>query len=176
MSSESFFCALSFEAIARFIRRAQRFVCYAGPGIQLEVAQALLDVVAKLGPEMLTVCLGFDERVMRMGYGSIEAVGLLRDAGIVVRSAPGMRTGLAIADDCGFVYTPTPLYLEGAKPRACGRAALPALQLRAHSQDAARDTSHAGRHRRSRMVAGRHRSAGRVMIGRTSARMVVYVS
>ena len=82
------------------------------PGIQMEVAHALLDVLARLGPEMLTVCLDFDERVMRMGYGSIEAVKLLRDAGIVVRSAPRMRTGLAIADDYGFVYTPTPLYLE----------------------------------------------------------------
>lgn len=118
MGSESLFCTLSSKDIAHFICGAQRSACYAGPGIQLEVARALLDVVARLGSEVLTVCLDFDERVMRMGYGSIEAVALVRGAGIVVRSAPGMRFGLVIADDRGFVYTPTPLYLE-SEPGLC---------------------------------------------------------
>jgi hypothetical protein len=49
---------------------------------------------------------------MRMGYGEIGAVKLLRDAGIVVRSAPGLRTALVIADNAGFIFTPTALYLE----------------------------------------------------------------
>jgi hypothetical protein len=66
---------------------------------------------------MPIVCLDFDERVMRMGYGEIDAVKLLRDAKVSVRSAPGLRTALVIIDDTGFIFTPTALYLE-AEPAA----------------------------------------------------------
>lgn len=82
----------------------------------MKVAQAMIEVASRLGPETITVTLDFDERAMRMGYGSIEAVGLLRDRGIVVRNAPGLRTGLVIADRNGFIFTPTPLYLEAEPP------------------------------------------------------------
>jgi hypothetical protein len=40
----------------------------------------------KFGPELINVCLDFDERVMRMGFGSLAAVRMLRDVGIVVNS------------------------------------------------------------------------------------------
>lgn len=112
MSAEALFCSLSSKRIADLIRSAKRAVCYAGPGIQTDVAQAMVETGNRLGTEMLTVCLDFDERVMRMGYGDIGAVKLLRDAGISVRSAPGLRTALVIADNAGFIFTPTPLYLE----------------------------------------------------------------
>ncbi|MGO8756285.1 MAG: hypothetical protein ACLQHK_13795 [Gallionellaceae bacterium] len=112
MSTDALFCILSSTKIAELIRSANRSVCYAGPGIQEEVAKAILSVSSKLGAEMLTVSLDFDERVMRMGYGSIVAVSQLRDAGILVQSAHGLRTALVIADDTGFIFTPTPLYLE----------------------------------------------------------------
>jgi hypothetical protein len=36
----------------------------------------------------------------------------LREAGIEVRSTPGLRTGLVIIDDTGYIFTPTALYLE----------------------------------------------------------------
>jgi hypothetical protein len=70
--------------------------------------------------EMLTVCLDFDERVMRMGYGEIGAVQLLRMLTSVVRSAPGLRTALVIVDDTGFIFTPTALYLEAEPTGQCG--------------------------------------------------------
>lgn len=112
MSDDSMFCTLTSADMAEFIGRAARSICFAGPGIQLPVAHAMVKASARLGPEVINICLDFNERVMRMGYGSIEAVSLLNDAGIAVRSAPGIRTGLLIADDRGFVFTPTPLYLE----------------------------------------------------------------
>ncbi len=87
------FCALSSADMASVVRDAKQTICFAGPGIHLPVAQAMRDAISRLGPEMITMCLDFDERVMRMGYGSIEAVAFLRDAGISVRSASGMRTG-----------------------------------------------------------------------------------
>jgi ribosomal protein S15P/S13E len=112
MSIEALFCSLSSKRIAELIKGAQQAVCYAGPGVQQVVAQAMVETANRLGVEMMTVCLDFDERVMRMGYGEIGAVTLLRDAGVEVRSAGGLRTALVIADNVGFIFTPTALYLE----------------------------------------------------------------
>lgn len=119
MENHLFFGRLTSNDIASLIRQAKCSVCFAGPGVQLEVAKAMVDVVSRLGPEMFTVCLDFDERVMRMGYGCLDSVSVMRDAGIAVLNAPGLRTALVIVDDIGFVYTPTPLYLE-AEPLAAG--------------------------------------------------------
>ena len=62
------FCSMSSSKIADMIRSARHSVCYAAPGVQLEVAKAMMMAGATLGREMLTVCLDFDERIMRMGY------------------------------------------------------------------------------------------------------------
>ena len=79
MSIDALFCLLSPLRIAESIRSAQRAVCYAVPGIQLDLAQAMVETAGRLGKEMLTVSLDFDDRVMRMGYGDIGAVTLLLD-------------------------------------------------------------------------------------------------
>ena len=126
MKFDTLFCTLNSADIARVIRGATKAVCYAGPGIQSDVAQAMVEVGGRLGPEMLTVCLDFDEHVMRMGYGEIGAVKLLRDTGISVHSALGMRTALVIFDNAGFIFSPTALYLE-AEPS--GRAAPNAIRM-----------------------------------------------
>ena len=112
MNTDALFCSLSSPRIADLIRSARYSVCYAAPGVQTDVAQAMAETSGRLGSEMLTVCLDFDERVMRMGYGEIGAVQLLRDAGIDVRSTSGLRTAMVIVDAAGFVFTPTALYLE----------------------------------------------------------------
>lgn len=65
-----------------------------------------------LDPVLITVILDFDERVMRMGFGDLAAVAVLRGAGITVRSTPGLRTGLLVIDDAGFIFTPIARYLE----------------------------------------------------------------
>lgn len=112
MTADALFSSLSPLRIAELIRSAQRAVCYAAPGIQLDLAQAMVETAGRLGREMLTVSLDFDERVMRMGYGDIGAVTLLLDAGIAVQSSPGLRTALVVVDNEGYVFTPTALYLE----------------------------------------------------------------
>ena len=126
MRDDALFCVLSSLRIAELVRSARRAVCYAAPGVQSDVAQAMVDTATRLVPEMVTVCLDFDERVMRMGYGDLSAVKLLRKAGISVRSAPGLRTAMVIADDAGFVFTPIALYLE-AEP--AGSAAPNAIRM-----------------------------------------------
>jgi hypothetical protein len=106
------FRSLDSTAMATDIRAAQHSVCYAAPGIQSEPANAMVDVARRIGPDLVTVCLDFDERVMRMGFGDLAAVKTLREAGIVVNSTPGLRTGLVIVDHQGYIFTPTALYLE----------------------------------------------------------------
>jgi hypothetical protein len=109
---DALFCSLSPLRIAELMRSAKRAVCYAAPGIQLDLAQAMAETAGRLGKEMLTVSLDFDDRVMRMGYGDIGAVTLLLDAGISVNSSPGLRTALVVVDNEGYIFTPTALYLE----------------------------------------------------------------
>jgi len=112
MEDAALFCSLTSKAIAIAIRAAKRSVCYAAPGIQHGPAQAMAELARRIGPEFISVCIDFDERVMRMGFGDLAAVEMLRDAKIIVSSTPGLRTGLAIVDDEGYIFTPTALYLE----------------------------------------------------------------
>ena len=112
MSFQALFCSLTPLRIAELVRSAQHIVCYAGPGIQLDLAKAMVEVAERLGKEMLTVSLDFDDRVMRMGYGNIDAVKQLLGAGIDVQSSPGLRTALVVVDNEGYIFTPTALYLE----------------------------------------------------------------
>lgn len=112
MNSSTFFCHLSSASIAEIIDNAKGPICYAGPGVQLKPALAMVKAAKRLGPEMLTVWIDFDASVMRMGYGDIEAVKLLREASIIVNHAPDLRSALIIADGEGHTFTPTPLYLE----------------------------------------------------------------
>lgn len=74
------FCTLDSQRIADLIRSAERFVCYAGPGVQVAPAQAMAEVVGRLGVEMVTVALDFDERVLRMGFGDMETAKWLTSA------------------------------------------------------------------------------------------------
>ncbi|WP_291474797.1 hypothetical protein [Acidovorax sp.] len=111
-TTDALFCSLTPSRLADLVRSAQQAVCYAGPGLQLDLAQAMVEVAGRLTKEMLTVSLDFDDRVMRMGYGNVEAVKLLLDAGIAVQSSPGLRTALVVVDDAGYIFTPTALYLE----------------------------------------------------------------
>ena len=93
------FCVLDSNRMAGVIRTADTRVCYVAPGIQVNVANAIIES-AKRSPNIeLTVSIDFDERVMRMGYGHIEGVRILRDAGVEVRHSPGFRSAVLIADD-----------------------------------------------------------------------------
>jgi len=109
----SFFQSFTSGDMAALFDRAEHTICFAGPGLQPHAAAALVAAAARIGPELITVCLDFDERVLRMGFGHLDAVKALKNSGIKVATAPGLRMGLAVADDVGFSFTPTALYLEG---------------------------------------------------------------
>jgi hypothetical protein len=82
------------------------------------------EVAKRIGPELIVVSLDFDERVMRMGYGDIAAVKVLRESGIVMNNSPGLRSALIIVDGEGYTFTPTPLYLEAERSSDLARNAM----------------------------------------------------
>ncbi len=108
-----FFETLTTTKMAELVGMAQCAVCFAGPGLQDPLANALSSKGAEIGADLITVCVDFDERVFRMGFGTLAAVEVLRKSGIEVTSAPGLRMGLLIVDDVGYTFTPTALLLEG---------------------------------------------------------------
>ena len=112
MSGLSLFLALSSRRIAGLIRQATKHVCYAAPGIQSEVAAALVELKQKSPDVSITINLDFDEKTLRMGYGSLEAVETLRANGIDPVHFAGFRSSILLVDRDGWVFTPTALYLE----------------------------------------------------------------
>jgi hypothetical protein len=112
MLTSPLFAALSSNRIAGLIRSAKTRLVYAAPGIQDAPAAALAEFAPGLLSVELTVSLDFDERTIRMGYGSLEAVGMLRKAGIELVHFPGFRSGVLIVDNRGWVFTPIAHYLE----------------------------------------------------------------
>jgi hypothetical protein len=112
MSVTSLFTALSSERIAELIRLASRHVCYAGPGIQDQAAAAIIELKQKSPAVSVTINLDFDEKTLRMGYGTLTAVEKLREHGIVPVHFAGFRSSILLVDDRGWVFTPTALYLE----------------------------------------------------------------
>ena len=112
MTAAPLFTDLSSSRIAALIRSAEVRVVYAAPGIQVEPATALVEFLpGPFSPE-LTVSLDFDEKTLRMGYGSPEAMEILRKTGIKLVHFPGFRSGILIVDKRGWVFTPIALYLE----------------------------------------------------------------
>ncbi len=112
MSPSSLFIALSSRRIAELISQATRHVCYAAPGVQDEVAAAMVELKQKLPTVSFTVNLDFNEKTLRMGYGKLEAVEKLREHGIEPVHFAGFRSSVLLVDQRGWVFTPTALYLE----------------------------------------------------------------
>lgn len=116
--STPLFTSLSARRMAGLIQTARQRVCYAAPGIHDEPAQALAVLHSQRPAAAVTVSLDFDEHTLRLGYGSLAAVEMLRVASIGPTHSPGFRSAVLIVDDEGWVSTPTALYLE-AESQQC---------------------------------------------------------
>ena len=60
---EPLFLSLTSSRLALEMFGAKVAICYAAPGILPEPADALAALSRQIGPELITVCLDFDERV-----------------------------------------------------------------------------------------------------------------
>ncbi len=92
---------------------AKTRVLFIGPSLTDGIAAALISARQALGDEQVVVVLDYDEQVFRLGYGHYESVKMLEEAGVVVRQQPGLRIGVLILDDQGWVFTLPPMAVEG---------------------------------------------------------------
>lgn len=119
-----FFSTLTSDDMVEIISSAEASVFYAAPGLQSEVADAILTSAKRIGSDLVNVCIDFDERVLRMGYGECDAVKKLHVSGIQLQSTPNLRMGLLVVDDNGFVFMPTALLLEAEMTEEQGMNAM----------------------------------------------------
>ena len=115
---ETFFQNINSEVLCEIIAQTKKSLCYAAPGIQKIPAAEIVTLSKNIGPELISVFLDIDENVLRMGYGTLEAIKLLQDNGIKIQHISGLRNGLIVSDDIGFSYTPTALFLEKEQTEA----------------------------------------------------------
>lgn len=115
---ETFFQHINSEVLCEIIAQTKKSLCYAAPGIQKIPAAEIVTLAKNIGPELISVFLDIDENVLRMGYGTLEAIKLLQDNGIKIQHISGLRNGLIVSDDIGFSYTPTALFLEKEQTEA----------------------------------------------------------
>jgi hypothetical protein len=107
-----FFLSVDTAALSALIEDARGSIVYAAPGMNTQLASAIVAVSTHIGIEAIVVYVDFNERVMRMGYGELKAIEMLRNSGITVSNVKNLRSGLIIVDEVGFSFTPTALYLE----------------------------------------------------------------
>lgn len=115
---EAFFQHINSEVLCEIIAQTKTSLCYAAPGIQEITAIEIVALSKNIGPELISVFLDIDENVLRMGYGTLEAIKLLQDNGITIQHISGLRNGLIVSDDIGYSYTPTALFLEKEQTEA----------------------------------------------------------
>ncbi|HXM61179.1 MAG TPA: hypothetical protein VN950_10010 [Terriglobales bacterium] len=110
--SSRVFITLNQDVITELVRKAERRVCYAAPGIYDWVAEALIGVSQSLARENVSVVIDPDPFVMQVGYGTEQALRRLHDNEIPVRVQKGLRIGVVIADDFAAVFAPPALNVD----------------------------------------------------------------
>ena len=107
------FLAIHPARLKSLIDAAKERVVFAAPGVDETISEALVAAAERLqGPSAVTVVLDVDPEVCRLGYGTIGGIEKLRDKGVQVRQATGLRIGLLLRDDRGWLFAPTPLLVE----------------------------------------------------------------
>lgn len=101
--------------LADRIHAARAKVIYAAPGIDEVIASAIINTSKEIGAKNTTVLLDITDAVLRFGYGNIDGVTLLRENGIPIKEAKGLRIGTLVYDDKAVIFSPTPLLIEAGK-------------------------------------------------------------
>ena len=109
---DNLFTAISSEKMASLLNEASKRVILATPAVFEVTARALLAAHHRLGSDSITIVVDCDEEVFRLGYGEIAALQMLQESGIALRQCSGLRVGVLICDDQGWVFSPTALYVQ----------------------------------------------------------------
>src|ERR1700692_1279699 len=101
--SMSTFIAVNDRLLVDRIGAVSRRIVFVAPAISKEVATALGGCLCRADQISITLILDPDAEAHRIGYGDREGLEKLRDLArdnhIGLRSQPGLRIGLLLADD-----------------------------------------------------------------------------
>lgn len=110
------FCAVGDPTLIQLISCAQDRIVFVAPGLTLAVADALGRRFDEIDGMDITVVLDADEDVCRIGYGEVAALqrlhALAQKKGFWLKSQPGLRVGVLLADKQTLVWSPTPCSVE----------------------------------------------------------------
>ncbi|MDM7942578.1 MAG: hypothetical protein QUV35_08110 [Hydrogenophaga sp.] len=110
------FCAVDDAALIQLLGQARRRIVFIAPGLNLPVAHALGQRFDEIDDLDVTVVLDPDEDVCRIGYGEVAALqhlhALAQRQGFWLKSQPGLRVGVLLADEQTLVWSPTARSVE----------------------------------------------------------------
>ncbi|WML49154.1 hypothetical protein RCG23_03415 [Neobacillus sp. PS3-34] len=94
------------ETIVGLISKAQFQVIYAGPAIDKNIANHIVQFARRTSINQVAAILDLDAEVYREGYGEPAALDILEKDNIRIKDEPGLRIGILIIDDNGWIFTP----------------------------------------------------------------------
>jgi hypothetical protein len=100
------FTAVTSERMVNLISDASLQVMYAAPAMDAAVADAIVQFTKKTSINQASVMLDCSPDVYREGYGEVGALDVLRENGIQIAHASGLRIGVLIVDGKGYMYAP----------------------------------------------------------------------
>ena len=110
------FTAVTDQCLADIIARARSRVVMVAPGLPEVVANAIYTLTDPQPGPQITLILDPGEDAYRVGYGDPKGAALLAELvqcqNVTLRSEPGVRLGLLIADDTILMWAPTPKSVE----------------------------------------------------------------
>ena len=133
----STFCAVDDATLIALVQEARKRIVFIAPGVHEPVATALGKCFSEIDGLDVTVVLDPAEEVCRNGFGDIKGLNLVNEYaktnGFAVRSQPGLRVGVLLADDKTLVWSPTPRTIEAPPISTATQAIL--AQSKAASPD-----------------------------------------
>ncbi len=114
------FLAVTDDVLSQRIKAATRRIVFIAPAISKRVATALENCLQETERLSVTVLLDPSEDAYRIGYGEREGLEHLEELRaknnhLNLRSQPGLRIGILLADDDVLVWSPTPRAVEGQR-------------------------------------------------------------
>jgi hypothetical protein len=106
------FLHLGTRKAAELVHQARHRVLCCAPGLQQALAAALVNSRRRLGRDAVRVVLDVADVTARMGYGDFEAVALLTEGDVDVRTEAGLRACVLVCDDAGYAFFSPPLLVE----------------------------------------------------------------
>src|SRR3954452_3550126 len=101
------FVSLTKEKIIELISHAKYQVVYTAPAMDHDVANAVVQFARRTCGYQVAVHLDLSADVYRKGFGDEATLDTLLKEGIRVKHIEGLRVGVLLVDDKGWVFTPT---------------------------------------------------------------------